>query len=216
MNRERTISGGVYLVLDPAREQRALLTITRQVLAGGIAVIQLWNHWLPGQDKKAFISEVCTMAHEQGVPVLINEEWELVLDTDLDGVHFDEFPQSLSAIRQQAGRTLQMGLTCGNDLDRIRRGIDEGFDYLSFCALFPSRSANSCELVRPETIKAARQMSRLPIFVSGGITPENLQSLAGTGLDGVAVISGILDAPDPAGMVQQYKQSISNVNNKQV
>lgn len=211
----RNITGGVYLVIDPARKAQGLFRAVEQALRGGVDILQVWNHWLPGQDKRAFVAQVCAMAHARQVPVLINEEQELLQGTGLDGIHFDEPPAGLQALRRSAGRPLIMGLTCGNDLERVRLAIREGFDYLSFCAMFPSRSAGSCELVRPETVRAARELGRLPIFVSGGITPGNLVSLAATGLDGVAVISGILDAPDPEAMVRQYKQSIYNTTIKQ-
>ena len=77
------------------------------------------------------------------------------------------------------------------------------------CAMFPSPSAGSCDIVMPQTVKQARGMTGMPIFVSGGITPENIQLLKKeTPFDGVAVISGILSAAHPQQKVKEYKDAL--------
>lgn len=213
MNKQqRTIRGGLYLVIDPAEGLDKVLPAVQQAISGGTDIIQVWNHWQPNQDKLSFLHAIIKEAHVHNIPVLINEEWEWLKETMLDGVHFDE-AVTLEPIQQEVGRSFIAGITCGDDLQKVQTAIAQQFDYISFCAMFPSASANSCELVSPETVLAARALTAMPLFVSGGITPQNIQQLAHTGIDGVAVISGIMSAEDPQAKARQYKEAIQT--NKQ-
>lgn len=207
---------GIYLVIDPAMERSELLTKLGQALEEGIDLLQIWNHWpdrFSRQEKQELIHEICRLASAHETPVLINDAWELLLETPLDGVHFDDAPPagSVDQIRSDVGRELLFGLTCSNDLERVREAAREGFDYISFCAMFPSPSAGDCEIVTPETVRNARTLTSLPLFASGGLTPVNLPQLSGLGLDGVAIISGIMSTASPGEAVRQYRSTFHHL-----
>jgi thiamine-phosphate pyrophosphorylase len=87
-------------------------------------------------------------------------------------------------------------------------------DYISFCSVFPSKSVSTCNLVSREIINKARAFTSIPIFLSGGIDLNNLPLLEGTGLDGIAVISGIMSANNPEEMASNYSQALINLNKK--
>lgn len=203
----RKITGGIYLVVDPSKGDGAIFPVLRRAIAGGVDVVQIWDHWLPGQAKEPLIEEICAEAHAHGIPVLINEDWRLLLNTPLDGVHFDNEP-NIAAIREQVARPLIAGITCGNELARVNWAIRNQMDYISFCSMFPSGSALTCELVSVETVQRARELTDIPVFLAGGITPENIRSLAATHMDGIAVIGGIMKAADPEQSTLNYKQAL--------
>ena len=193
----KTIKGGLYLVIDPKPGIKSVGPQVAAAIRGGVDILQIWGHWETGQDKQEFVETICKMAREVQVPVLVNESIHLLQTTSVAGIHFDFPPVNPEKIRQEAGRPILMGLTCGNDLRRIKWAIDHQFDYISFCAMFPSPSAGICEIVTFDTVEQARKMGTIPIFSSGGVTPENLGQLMVLGVNGVAVISGILKAKDP-------------------
>jgi thiamine-phosphate pyrophosphorylase len=213
-NHTRAIQGGLYLVIDPAKGWEKVLPAVQQAIAGGIDIIQVWNHWHPEQQKAVFIEKICRAAHPYHIPVLMNEDWQLMNGTSLDGVHFDEIPASIEAIRQQVQRSFLSGITCGNDLQKVQWAVDNRLDYISFCSMFPSTTTNSCELVKIETVQAARALTSMPIFLAGGITPDNLSLFEGTGMNGVAVISGIMNAEDPQQKTRSYKQALHHLQQK--
>ena len=208
MNRDLS---GVYLVVDPSMEHGKLLKKVYQALKGGVGILQIWNNWtddISRDEKGILISDICSLAGDFDVPVLINDEWQLLKTSQLDGVHFDSVPEDYDRVKEEIGRPFIAGITCGNDLDIVTWADENGFDYVSFCAMFPSPSVGSCEIVSPETVRKARERTDLPLFLSGGITPEKIEELNDLHFNGVAVISGILNADEPEEEAYNYNQAL--------
>ncbi len=203
-HQEKKITGGIYLVVDPAMNTSELLLKLQQAITGGLRTIQIWDRWQAGANKKAIISQVKELAQERQIPVLINNNWELLMEFELDGIHLDQPAEDLEARKAALGRKCFIGLTCGNELERVEWAIANKLDYISFCSMFPSASAGPCELVSPQTVRKVRQMTSMPLFVSGGISLQNIDQLKDTGMDGVAVISSVLQAEKPAEVVAGF------------
>ncbi|SIN70086.1 thiamine phosphate synthase [Algoriphagus halophilus] len=201
---------GIYLVLDPNQPWLELLEKTQQALKGGVQLLQIWNHWpeqVTEQDKIKFCQDIKKIAQTYQVPVLINEDWKLAEKCNLDGVHLDKVPEEFELIRESLKSKI-IGLTVGNQEELILWAEENQLSYISFCSVFPSSSVDTCELVHPESIQQARKLTSLPIFLSGGINPENLEKLSHFSFEGIAVISGILNSTDPEMAVQTYLQQL--------
>lgn len=213
-NKKHKISGGLYLVLDPSIDQSVLISKLKSALEGGINVLQVWNNWpnhFVKSDKIELINKIVDNAQPYNVPVLINEEWELVKESESAGVHFDIVPGNYNDLRNGMLKDKIIGLTCGNDTETVKWGEENAVDYISFCALFPSKSAGVCEIVTQESIIEARKLTKIPFFVSGGITSENLMQLNEVGIQGAAVISGILDSESPKDKSQEYIKTLNQI-----
>lgn len=217
MIEKREIQGGLYLVLDPSMAREILFLRLKAALEGGVQLLQIWNNWSEDFDqmkKRALINDVVDLAKQFVVPVLINEEWELLQDSALSGVHFDQVPADYASIKNTLSAQAIVGITCGNDLKVVEWADRQGLDYISFCAMFPSASAGVCEIVSPETVKQAGLLTDLPLFVSGGITPENITELKELDIAGVAVISGILSHSDPKQAALTYSNQLKELRNE--
>jgi thiamine-phosphate pyrophosphorylase len=208
------IKGGIYLVVDPAMELTVLSHKLSGALKGGLSAVQLWNNWLPETDQINYINKMAGLCHNYGVPLLINEQWELLASSPmLDGVHFDSIPSNYHLIKNSVNRPFLAGITCSGNLDIIRWADANALNYISFCAMFPSPSAGSCDIVMPSTVRQARDFTTLPFFVSGGISPENITLLSKEiSFEGVAVISGVMSADDPLASVISYKKSLNLIH----
>jgi len=209
MTKRNDITGGVYLVIDPSWGSEFTLPRLAQALHAGISTVQIWDHWPQEANKIAFIQEIAELAHAAHVPVLINNHWELVKETALDGVHFDHPCAEIEEVKALIGRPFLKGVTCGNDLTTLHWANDHQFDYVSFCSLFPSASADSCEFVAKETIQKARKLTKMPIFVAGGISLENIAALQDYGINGVALISAIMKSANPFETTHQFNTHFS-------
>lgn len=203
---KKHIKDGIYLVIDPAMERQMLLGQLRKALTGAVAAVQIWDNILPGEDIKALVEQVIALCRPFGIPVLINNRCQLVYETGLDGVHFDAIPQDFFA--ENHGNII-VGVTCGNDLATIEQAVVLGADYISFCSMFPSATATSCELVSPEIVIKARELTDMPIFLAGGITPQNMATLSSLPYNGIAVVSGIMKAAEPHEAIKEYQSKLN-------
>lgn len=207
---KRTISG-IYLVIDPAMTLDEMMPRLKEALVAGVEVVQIWDHWQDAvsvEQQMSLIAGIREACHGEAVPVLMNENWRLAKAAQLDGVHFDQIPKEWPMIRQQLGADKLYGITCGNDLSVVRWAENQGLNYLSFCAMFPSPSVATCELVNPEMVRKARELTSLPIFLSGGMNVPNILKLRNIDFQGVAVISGIMSAPSVTDVVHAYKNAL--------
>jgi thiamine-phosphate pyrophosphorylase len=208
---KRKIEGGVYLIIDPSTDQDVLLSTLKEMVREKIAAVQIWDNFSPDTDQPALIERVLCLCHLQNIPVLINNQWELLKTMDLDGVHFDKAPRDIVQLKQQIGREVIAGITCNNDLSAVKWAAEHGLDYISFCSMFPSSTTNSCELVSFDTVRKAKEITDIPIFLAGGINPENLPSLSGLNYSGIAVVSGIMSAANPLAELKRYQKRIEEI-----
>lgn len=204
------VSGGIYLVIDPSMNKTALLQKLEEALSADISVVQIWDNWQHVIDKEEAIREICSLCHQYQVPVIINNDWGLLKSFPLDGVHFDEIPEDYDQIKLGIGRDFISGITCNNDLSIIEWADRNQLNYISFCSIFQSSTSNSCELVSFDNIQRARQITSLPIFLAGGIQLNNMQKLQELNYDGVALVSGIMSAENPAQVTKQYLELLKN------
>ena len=205
---KRKIRNGVYMVIDPSTDRHILISKLKEIINEEIAAIQIWDNFKPNEGVVALIDEILPLCHTENIPVLINNRWELLKETNLDGVHFDNKENNIAQLKQDSGREIITGITCNNDLAVVDWANQNGFDYISFCSMFPSSTANSCELVSFNTVKAATTMTTLPIFLAGGIKPENIELLNELSYTGVAVVSGIMNADKPIEAFKNYQQKL--------
>lgn len=202
---------GLYLVVNPKQEQVQLLHALEKALGEGLAAVQIYNGWpanFSQAAKKALCRKIKNLCAKHNTPCLINNEWELLKEIPLDGVHFDSIPQNWLLVRTQIDRPFFTGVTLSNDLSLLTDLEKYHIDYLSFCSMFPSASVGDCEIVNPENVKITLSRVDVPVFLSGGITPENLSKFENLKINGIAVISGVMNAENPAQAVQTYKQSL--------
>ena len=209
MNMTKKISDGVYIVVDPLRDQEAILEQLRRIKQEAVAAVQIWDNPQAERIQPSLIDELVEIFSDTPTPVLINNRWELLQQHALDGVHFDALPADWAGIRKHISRPFIKGLTLQNALAPVADFNQLDFDYLSFCSLFPSSTAGQCEIVHPQTIEKCRQLTSKPIFLAGGINLTNLHAIRHLPANGIAVVSAIMDAEDPLERLRAFNNLIN-------
>ncbi|MDY3351946.1 thiamine phosphate synthase [Riemerella anatipestifer] len=199
------IKNGIYLIVNPSMHRDTLLIKLEKIISEGIVAVQIWDNFNDNDNILDIINRIIEICHRENIPVLINNRWELLREVNIDGVHFDVQPNDIEAIRRELGRKVIMGITCNNDLEHVQWANKQKMDYISFCSIFPSSTANSCEFVRFDTVREAQKITQIPIFLAGGITPENVGELTYLNCSGIAVVSGIMDSEQPIQEIKKYK-----------
>jgi thiamine-phosphate pyrophosphorylase len=205
------ISGGIYLVADAVFDFKLLKKKLGEALSSGIRIVQLYNTEKESSLSFSDINEICYLCHVYNVPVLVNNNWRLLNETLIDGVHFDAIPDNIQRIERDAGRQFYKGITINNDLSVVKWANNHQFDYISFCSMFESKTAETCEIVSFESVKKAREITNIPIFLAGGIYPDNINQLRELPFNGIAVISGIMASPDIPSATNNYITELNKI-----
>lgn len=209
MEMKKNKKKGIYLIIDPSMEEAILLAKIAKALQEEIIALQIWDNFQEGQKIHFLIEKICELVHSKNIPVLINNHWGLLNNTPLDGVHFDAIPENWKEIKREISKEYIIGLTCNNNLSQVEWAAKNQLDYISFCSLFPSTTSISCELVSFDTIRETTKKYSLPVFLAGGINPQNLAQLKDLDFDGIAVVSGIMNAKLPEKEIQRYKRKLN-------
>lgn len=212
MNLRGKISQGIYLVIDPSMEENQLLETLEKAISANPCALQIWDNFKSQAQAFNLIYKIKSICIGTGIPILINNHPEWAELFRLDGVHFDELSaENSSSIPKIKKQGKIIGVTINNDFELIQSAILAGVDYLSFCSMFTSSTSNSCELVNFEIIKRTRKLTKIPIFLAGGISPENISQLRSLNFDGIALVSGVMSAANPSQAISTYQHLLKNL-----
>ena len=200
---------GVYLVIDPSdKPEDELFSILDQLFTFPLIAVQIWDHFGEKQDAVAFTNKLVKMAAAYDFPILVNNRWDLLKLSHADGIHLDSIPVNLSRIPEFAQKNHLVGLTVNNDLNLIHQADNLGFDYVSFCSVYPTSTTQHCDLVSFDAIRKAAEITALPVFLAGGIKTKHLKELQALPYSGIAIISGVMQNENPVMALQNYLKSI--------
>ena len=174
---------------------RTLYDVVRESLDGGVTFLQLREKDL---DDETFFQEAVRlrdMAREYGVPFVINDNVDIAVRMDADGVHVGQSDMEAGDVRALIGSDKILGVSA-QTVEQAVLAEKRGADYLGVGAVFPTGSKDDADDVSFETLKAICEAVSIPVVAIGGITAENIPQLAGSGICGIAVISAIYGQKD--------------------
>ena len=174
-------------------------------LKGGITCLQLREKHL---SKAEFIDEariVKRLCEKYSVPLIINDDVEVAIESGADGVHIGQDDGDVAEVRKIAGNRLIIGVSAHN-VEEALAAEKAGADYLGCGAVFGSTTKSNVHVLPLETLKNIAAAVKIPIVAIGGINETNMMRLAGSGINGVAVISAIFGAADIESKCQELKR----------
>lgn len=174
---------------------RTLYEVVRESLEGGVTFLQLREKDL--DDEVFFREAVCLrdLAREYGVPFVINDNVDIAVRMDADGVHVGQSDMEAGDVRALIGPDKILGVSA-QTVEQAVLAEKRGADYLGVGAVFPTGSKDDADDVSFETLKAICEAVSIPVVAIGGITADNTPELAGSGICGIAVISAIYGQKD--------------------
>ena len=184
--------------------KESFLTDLESALKGGITCFQLREKHLPFGEFLAEAREVKKLCAKYDVPLIINDNTEIALSCGADGVHIGQDDGNVAEVRRIAGSRLVIGVSAHN-VEEALAAEKAGADYLGSGAVFGSATKSNVQTLPLETLKNICSSVNIPVVAIGGINETNMMQLAGTGIDGVAVISAIFGAEDIESKCKELK-----------
>lgn len=163
-------------------------------ILGGVTCIQLREKGIPDNELLAEARALRNICRAYGVPLIINDNWQVAIQSGADGVHVGIEDAPVSEIRERAGSDFIIGATA-KTVSQAQFAEASGADYLGVGAVFPSPTKKNALRITPEMLREICANVRIPVCAIGGITKENLSEIEGCGQAGIAVVSAVF-APD--------------------
>jgi thiamine-phosphate pyrophosphorylase len=198
----------LYVILDRAAAAgRDLGDLLDAVIAGGARMIQLRDKSSPSGRLLPLAEQLRARCREAGVIFIVNDRVDLAVAVGADGVHLgqDDLPPRVARPLLRPGMILGVST---HSVEQARQAQADGADYVAVGSMFPTRSKPDFELVGPALVRALRPEIRVPLVGIGGITPDNVGEVIRAGADGVAVISAVCGASDPAAASTHFLDAI--------
>jgi len=200
---ERLGHARLYVLMDGCGTLDAFRRLAGQLVASGVHVIQLRDKSL---DDRRLIERARTLREitgPAGVLFIMNDRPDLAVLSRADGVHLGQEELSVKDARTIVGPDKLVGVSA-HSIEQARQAVLDGANYLGVGPTFPSNTKHFAEFPGVALVRAVAQEIRLPAFAIGGINPENLPLVLGSGLSRVAVSGAVAGAADPAAAVRMF------------
>jgi len=177
-----------------------------KTLKGGATFVQLREKEMDYDSFLAEAKEIQKLCKAYQVPFVINDNVDIALAMDADGVHVGQSDMEAGDVRSKLGPDKLLGVST-ETVEEAILAEKRGADYLGVGAVFPTGSKDDALAVSHETLKAICDAVSIPVIAIGGITQENVSQLSGCGICGIAVISAIFGQKDIEGSTRRLRSA---------
>lgn len=202
----------LYFIMGSPNCHRDPVNILEEAIHGGISLFQFREKGqgaLSGAEKKKLATALQQVCKEANIPFIVNDDIDLAVEIDADGVHIGQEDEAASSVRKRIGADKWVGVSA-HTIEEAERAIKDGADYLGLGPIYPTSSKDDAESVKGTAI--IRQFREhgfsIPLVGIGGITSTNAAAVMEAGADGVSVISAISGSEDVEGAAIRLNQAV--------
>ncbi|MDR1966617.1 MAG: thiamine phosphate synthase [Synergistaceae bacterium] len=202
---KRDADYSLYLVTDRGlMSAPSMESAVESAIRGGCTIVQLREKTSTSLDFFEKARSVKSVTDRLGVPLIINDRLDIALAVGADGVHVGQSDIPAYAARKAAGNDMILGVSASN-LEEAKAAEAAGADYLGVGAMFATGTKTDAHLTSIEELAIIRSAISIPIVAIGGINARTAPMFRGTGIDGIAVVSAIIGAPDIESAAREMK-----------
>jgi thiamine-phosphate pyrophosphorylase len=201
----------LYLITDRMQTAgRALPAVVADALRGGLRAVQLREKDLTACQLFELAAELRTLTQEYGAKLLINDRIDVAMAVGADGVHLGRASLPVVVARRILGGTRIIGYSA-HSMTEARQAELDGADFVTFGPIYatPSKAAYGEPLGLARLAEVARSLA-IPVFALGGVKLSSIPEVLSFGAHGVALISGIIAAQNPAAETEALLRMITH------
>ena len=186
----------LYGILDLGYVRKSDATHAAEaMIKGGVDLIQLRGKDQSIEELVELAAELHELTAQSFTPLIVNDHAEVASKVPVEGVHVGQDDDSIEVVRRKAGRPVVVGKST-HSLGQARAAQREGADYIGFGPIFATPTKPDYRPIGLKEIKRVHLDVSLPTFCIGGIKIDNLEQVIAAGARRVAIVSGLLKAPD--------------------
>ena len=208
MNREAL---RLYLVTNRYQDSvERFLEKVETACRSGVTIVQLREKNLTTNQYYQLAKQVKEITDAYQVPLIIDDRLDVCLAVDAAGLHIGDDELPVSVARQVLGPEKILGVTA-KTVKRALEAEEGGADYLGTGAIFPTTTKENAPITLISTLKTICQTVAIPVVAIGGLTSENIDQLAATGIAGVAVVRDLMQAEDIEAKTQAFLTKLDDI-----
>jgi len=173
-------------------------------LEGGATTIQLRMKNSPTRKMIEVGREIRKLTKEYDALFIVNDRVDVALATYADGVHLGQEDMPIDVARKIVGDII-IGISASN-LREAMEAEKNGADYIGAGSVFPTTTKEDARYLGLNGLKEVVSKVRIPVVAIGGITLENVNKVLETGVQGIAVISAIMGAPNVKEAAEKFRE----------
>ena len=185
--------------------------ITEVMIEGGVDLIQLRGKQRSIDELVDLAAQLHKVTSRFSTPLIVNDHAEIAAKVPVEGVHVGQDDDSIDVARKKTGRNLFIGKSTHN-FEQAVAAQHEGADYIGFGPIFATPTKPDYQPIGLKQIESVHRNVALPIFCIGGIKIDNLEQVIAAGARRVAIVSGLLRAPDIAEYARAAQRLLSTIN----
>ncbi|KEI85943.1 thiamine phosphate synthase [Clostridium botulinum] len=187
----------LYLITDRRfLKGRQLKKVVEDAILGGITIVQVREKDVSTREFYNVAKEVKEVTDYYRVPIIINDRLDIAQAIDANGVHLGQKDMPLNIAREILGKDKIIGISVGNVKEALE-AQNNGADYLGIGTIFPTGSKKDVDaIIGIDGLSKIKDSISIPSVAIGGIDKTNFKDVLKTGIEGISVISAILDEDD--------------------
>ena len=198
---------GLYVITDCINlDSGALLERTRHILDAGVSVLQYRDKTTDSSLRLQRATALRRLCSGYDTVFLVNDDVELAVDVDADGVHVGREDAGYPQCRARLGSGAIIGVSCYNQIELALQAQAQGADYVAFGAFYPTSTKHTQFRADAQLLMQGRRRLSIPQVAIGGITPDNGTELVHAGADLLAVVSSVYSSDDPRQVVREFNR----------
>lgn len=207
----RAFDLSLYLVTDEdLAGPRGVVETVRAAIEGGVTLVQHRCKHGTTRDFVATASALMEILRPRGIPLIINDRVDVALAVDADGVHVGQDDMRVAKVRELIGPDRILGLSAAL-MEELTPDELGPIDYLGVGPVFATTTKpDADDAIGFDHLGRIKAAAGLPVVAIGGLKPEHVEPTLATGADGLAVVSAIMAAEDPAKAARDFADRIAH------
>ena len=179
----------------------------RSAVEGGCTMVQLREKNINSYLMYQRALSIKKITDEYHIPLIINDRLDIMLAVGADGVHLGQQDIPVKIVRRLIGKDKIIGVSAHYP-EEAEKAEQDGADYLGVGAIFPTETKKDIIITPVDVLREIKETVSVPVVAIGGINQNNINTLKGSHVDGVAVISAIMKSKDPKSSAVALKASV--------
>lgn len=209
----KTITNSLLLYAVTDRSWLGNQTLAEQVeetLKGGTTFVQLREKTMNEYEFLKEAWEIHSLCKKYKVPFVINDNVDIAVKCNADGVHVGQEDMEAGSVRKKLGENKILGVSV-QTVEQAIIAEKNGADYLGVGAVFSTSTKLDADTVSYEMLRKICKSVTIPVVAIGGIGVQNVEKLKGSGIKGIAVVSAIFAQKQIKSATEQLLQKVKEV-----